>query len=48
MVVDNGDGHDHPKTRQEMRNVVVAGENKLHFSYTVSPALRMAVYRKKG
>jgi hypothetical protein len=48
LVVDNGDGHDHPKTRQDMRTVVVGGENKLHFSYTVSPPLRMAVYRKKG
>lgn len=48
LVVENGDGHDYPKTRQEIRNVVEHGENKLHFTYTVAPALRMGVYRKKG
>lgn len=48
LVVENGDGPDYPKTRQEIRNVVEHGENKLHFTYTVSPALKMGVYRKKA
>lgn len=48
LVVENGDGSDYPKTRQEIRNVIVEGENKLHFTYTVAPALRIGVYRKKG
>jgi hypothetical protein len=47
LVLENGDGIDYPKTRQEIRSVVEGGENKLHFRYTVSPPLRMGVYRKK-
>jgi len=47
LVLENRDGTDYPKTRQEMRNVVVEGEIKLHFRYTIAPALRMGVYRKK-
>lgn len=47
LVVENGDGHDWPKTRQETRNVVEHGETRLHFSYTVAPALRIGVYRRK-
>jgi hypothetical protein len=48
LVVENSGGTDHPKTRQEIRSVVVEGETKLHFRYTVAPPLRMGVYRKKG
>ena len=48
LVLENRDGTDYPKTRQEMRSVVEEGETKLHFRYTVSPALRMGVYRRKG
>ena len=47
LVLENGDGHDYPKTRQQMKNVIVQGENKLLFSYTVAPMLRIGVYRKK-
>lgn len=48
LVLENGDGTDYPKTRQEMKSVVVEGETKLHFRYTVAPPLRMGVYRKRG
>lgn len=48
LVVDNADGIDYPKTRQNLRNTIVEGENKLYFNYTLSPALRMAVYQKAG
>ena len=48
LVLENRDGKDYPKTRQEIRNVVVEGETKLHFRYTVSPPLRMGVYRRKA
>ncbi|HSW29485.1 MAG TPA: hypothetical protein VLH75_08400 [Longimicrobiales bacterium] len=48
LVLENGDGTDYPKTRQEIRTVVEGGENKLHFRYTVAPPLRMGVYRKKA
>lgn len=47
LVVENGDGTDYPKTRQEIKNVIVEGENKLHFHYTVSPPLRIGVYRRR-
>ena len=48
LLVENGDGPDYPKTRQQMRNVVVEGENRLHFEYTVAPMLRIGIYRKRA
>lgn len=45
MIVENESGHDYPKTRQETQNVVERGENKLRFSYTMSPPLRVTLYR---
>lgn len=48
LVVENADGNDYPKTRQEIKNMLLEGENKLHFIYTVAPALRVGVYRKKA
>lgn len=48
LMLENGDGHDYPKTRQQMKNVIVEGENKFFFSYSVAPSLRMGVYRKKS
>jgi hypothetical protein len=48
LVLENRDGTDYPKTRQEIRTVVEGGENKLHFHYTVAPPLRLGVYRKKA
>lgn len=46
LVVENASGPDYPKTRQKTRNVIAEGENRLHFIYTVAPALRMGVYRR--
>jgi len=43
LVVENEQGHDWPKTRQATSNVIVEGENRLHFDYTISPALRVSV-----
>lgn len=48
LVVLNGDATEWPKTRQTMTNVVVEGENRFHFTYTVAPALRVGVYRRRG
>jgi len=48
LVIENGDGPDYPKTRQNTRNVVVEGENRLHFRYTVAPPLRVGVYRTRS
>jgi hypothetical protein len=47
LVVENEQGHDYPKTRQQTSNVIVEGENRLRFSYTVAPPLRLGVYRPK-
>ncbi len=46
LVFENGDS-DYPKTRQKTRNVVEDGENLLHFTYTVAPAVRFGVYRAR-
>jgi hypothetical protein len=48
LVAENEQGHDYPKTRQQIDNVIVAGENRRHFTYTIAPLLRMAVHRPKG
>jgi hypothetical protein len=48
LVIENKDGPDHPKTKQQTRNTIVDGENRLHFTYTVAPNLRAGVYRKRA
>jgi len=48
LVVENEQGHDYPKTRQQTSNVIVEGENRLRFSYTVAPPLRLGVYGPKS
>lgn len=47
LVVENESGHDYPKTRQKISNVVVEGENRLRFHYTLAPPLRVAEYRAR-
>jgi hypothetical protein len=46
LVVENEQGRDWPKTRQRTSNVIVDGENRLHFHYTLSPPLRVSVRRR--
>jgi hypothetical protein len=48
LVVENEQGNDWPKTRQKTSNVVVEGENRLHFHYSVAPPLRVTVRRRRG
>ncbi len=48
LVVENQVGHDYPKTRQQTKNVIVEGENKLHFYLHVDPPLRVGVYRLRS
>ncbi len=48
LVVENEQGHDYPKTKQQTANVIIEGENRLHFTYTIAPLLRIAVYRPSG
>lgn len=46
LLVESEQGNDYPKTRDEKRNVVVEGVNKLYFEWRVEPALRLGVFRK--
>ncbi len=48
IVENERGGRDQPKPRQTITNVVVNGENRLHFQYRVDPALRIALYRPKA
>ncbi|NNF13513.1 MAG: hypothetical protein HKN72_09825 [Gemmatimonadetes bacterium] len=48
LVVENESGRDYPRTHQETKNVVERGENRMHFSYSVDPALRVALYRPRS
>jgi hypothetical protein len=48
LVVENEAGNDWPKTRQRTTNVIVEGENRLRFHYTVAPPLRVSVRRRRG
>jgi len=45
LVVENTPGHDYPKPRQKTGNVIVEGENRLHFDYSMAPPLRVSVRR---
>lgn len=46
LVVENEQGHGWPKTKQTMSNVIVEGENRLHFHYTIAPPLHVTVRRR--
>lgn len=46
LVVESEQGNDYPKTRDEKKNVVVEGVNRLYFEWRVEPALRLGVFRK--
>lgn len=46
VVVESEQGVDWPKTRQDQKNVIVEGENRLYFHVRVDPPLRVGVYRK--
>ena len=48
VVANERGGRDQPKPRQAIGNVVVEGENRLHFTYHVDPPLRIELYRAKG
>lgn len=47
LVVENEQGVDYPKAKDVRKNVIVEGENRLHFSARVEPPLRIGVYRKE-
>lgn len=47
VVVENDQGNDWPKTKQQTKNIIVGGENKLYFIYTMGPPLRATVWRRQ-
>jgi hypothetical protein len=46
VLVENALGQDHPKLRDATRTLVVGSENRLRFTYTVDPPIRVGVYRR--
>lgn len=48
VVANERGGKDQPKPRQTIGNVIVQGENRLHFTYHIDPALRIELYREKS
>ena len=48
LLIENESGHDYPKSKQETKNVIVEGENRLYFIYTMAPALRLGLYRSRS
>ena len=47
VFVESEPGRDYPKTRTQQKNVVVDGENRLYFCSSVSPPLKVAVFRAR-
>ncbi len=47
VLVESEQGQDYPKTRTRQKNVIVEGENRLHFFSSVSPPLKVAVFRAR-
>lgn len=49
LLVESQPGRDYPKMRDQTKVQVVGGiENRLHFTWTVDPPLRLGVYRRRG
>jgi hypothetical protein len=48
LVVVENEQTDYPKLRSTQRTIVVGFENRLHFTYTVAPPLRIGVYRRRS
>ena len=45
VVVESEQAQDYPKTRTQQKNVVVDGANRLRFYGSVSPPLKVSVFR---
>ena len=48
LLVENDSGVDYPRLHSTQRTVVAGFENRLHFTYTVDPPIRIGVYRPKS
>lgn len=46
LLIESQPGQDYPKTRDKTTTTVVGYENRLHFSWTIEPPLRVGVYRR--
>lgn len=47
LLVESEPGHDYPKTRDRTEVRVVGYENRLHFSWSIDPPLRIGIYRRR-
>jgi hypothetical protein len=48
LLIENDPGIDWPKSRQLQKNVIVDGENRLHFIVSIDPSVRLGRYRRGG
>lgn len=48
VLLVESDPNDYPKTRDDKKEVIVEGENRLYFHWRVEPPLKVATYRKVG
>lgn len=48
LLIENEPGKDPPKTRGTQVTKVVGAENRLYFTYTIDPPLRVSVWRRAG
>jgi hypothetical protein len=49
LMIESQPGRDYPKLRDQTKVEVVGGiENRLHFTWTVDPPLRVGIYRRRG
>jgi hypothetical protein len=47
LLIENSQGVDQPKTRGTQKTILVEGENRLVFEYSIDPPLRLGVMRPK-
>lgn len=48
LLIENEPARDYPKLHSTQRTIVVGFENRLHFTYTVDPPLRIGIYRLRN
>ncbi len=47
VLIESEKGENYPKTRTRQKNMVAEGENRLYFYSSVSPPLKVAVFRPR-
>ncbi len=48
LVVENVQGVDYPKLRDRKEGIIVEGENRLYFHWSVDPPIRLGLYRRRA